>query len=105
MGLDALLTALERRAVTCVTPCYPPRVTANTASMQACTPVTSVTPENNGAAGDAAAPNPYTQSESPEPTAPCAVCGWPSWWFSGNAWCCGRCTPRPEPFLGASLTI
>ena len=53
MALDALLARLEGRAVTPVTPDVTPDVTSKSAPMLACTPVTSVTAENDNTAGKA----------------------------------------------------
>jgi hypothetical protein len=53
MALDALLARLEGRAVTPVTANAIPDVTPEPAPMLACTPVTSVTAENDDTAGKA----------------------------------------------------
>ena len=53
MALDALLARLEGRAVTSVTADVTPDVTPKPAPMLACTPVTSVTAQNDDAAGTA----------------------------------------------------
>jgi hypothetical protein len=50
MALDALLARLEGRAVTSVTADAIPNVTPKPASIKACTPVTSVTAENDDTA-------------------------------------------------------
>lgn len=47
MGLDALLTQLEHRAVTAVTPVETPAVTGKAAQLVPCTVVTAVTAQNH----------------------------------------------------------
>lgn len=57
MGLDDLLSTLERRApVTPVTPCNPGGVTPKPAPALACTPVTPVTPQIDNGREDATEP-------------------------------------------------
>ena len=53
MGLDALLTQLEHRAVTSVTPAETPAVTRKVAQLAPCTAVTAVTAQNNIKANEA----------------------------------------------------
>lgn len=53
MALDALLARLEGRAVTSVTAAVTPDVTPKPAPMLVCTPVTSVTAENDVIASEA----------------------------------------------------
>lgn len=53
MAIDGLLARLERRAVTPVTADVTPDVTPKPAPAKACTPVTSVTAEDDDTAGKA----------------------------------------------------
>lgn len=52
MGLDSLLATMETRNVTPVTPIEAAGVTLEPAWIKACTPVTSVTPQNNVTANE-----------------------------------------------------
>ena len=69
MGLDALLNRMQsRESVTPVTPCYTDGVTVKPASNKACTPVTSVTPQNINSESDN-----ETYTQIPEESAACGV--------------------------------
>lgn len=70
-------------------------------------PLEVCTPPSVGFVGSVLAPAEVcdTATGHAEPTTHCPVCGSPSWWLSPDGWCCAYCTPRPVPFLGASLVI
>lgn len=39
------------------------------------------------------------------PSLLCSTCSYPHYWLDGDAWHCNRCRPRPNSFLGTTLTV